>query len=93
MLGIGHTNAHVVREWMSNPIADCDLVCVSKFPTATYSGMLPGTLGGQFDDDEWRIDLAALCDRAGAKLILAEASGLDLDQGELHFQSQPSIRF
>ncbi|HBJ33187.1 MAG TPA: NADH dehydrogenase subunit [Planctomycetaceae bacterium] len=92
-MGIGHTNAHVVKKWATEPIANCDLVCISKFPTATYSGMLPGTLGKQFNDDEMRIDLQSLCDRASAKLIIADTSGLDLATGQLSFTDHPSITF
>ncbi len=93
LLGIGHTNAHVVKKWVTEPIADCDLVCISKFPTATYSGMLPGTLGKQFDDAEMRIDLQALCDRASAKLLIADTSGLDLARGQLLFTDHQPISF
>ncbi|TWU64574.1 FAD-dependent oxidoreductase [Crateriforma conspicua] len=93
LLGIGHTNAHIVKQWETNPIPGCKLTCISKFPTATYSGMLPGTLGLQFDDDEMRIDLADLCQRSGAELILADTNGLDLDAGLLHFEDHESIPF
>ncbi len=93
LLGIGHTNAHIVHQWERDPIERCNLTCVSQFPTATYSGMLPGTLGGQFRDEEMRIDLVALCERAGAKLILAETSGLDLQSGSLLFADHASIAF
>ncbi|MCA9136621.1 MAG: FAD-dependent oxidoreductase [Planctomycetales bacterium] len=93
LLGIGHTNAHVVKEWQTDPIPGCKLICISKFPTATYSGMLPGTLGRQFRDDEMRIDLKGLVDRAGAELVIAETSGLDLEGGELHFSDRPPLRF
>ncbi|WDQ17142.1 FAD-dependent oxidoreductase [Rhodopirellula sp. P2] len=93
LLGIGHTNAHIVRQWETNPIEGCELTCISKFATATYSGMLPGTLGGQFNDDEMRIDLDALCQRAGAKLILAETNGLDLKAGKVLFADHDAIPF
>ncbi len=93
LLGIGHTNAHIVKQWETNPIKDCKLTCISKFPTATYSGMLPGTLGLQFNEDEMQIDLADLCQRSGAKLILADTNGLDLDAGLLHFEDNESIPF
>jgi len=93
LLGIGHTNAYIVRHWAERPIPNCDLVCITKFPTATYSGMLPGTLGKQFADHEMRIDLQALCNRASAKLLIADTSGLDLLSGQLHFEDHPSIDF
>ncbi|MCO8125344.1 FAD-dependent oxidoreductase [Stieleria sp. TO1_6] len=93
LLGIGHTNAHVVKQWETHPIPGCSLICISKFATATYSGMLPGTLGRQFKDDEMRIDLARLSERAGAKLILADTIGLDRESGTLHFSDRDSVRF
>jgi selenide,water dikinase len=93
LLGIGHTNAHIVKEWAEHGIADCRLICISTYPTATYSGMLPGTLGQQFDDVEMRIDLPSLAAMAGAELILAPVSGLDLVRGELLFPHRDPIRF
>lgn len=93
LLGIGHTNAHIVKQWATQPIADCDLVCISKFPTATYSGMLPGTLGKQFADDEMTIDLQSLCDRAAAQLVIADTSGLDLTAGEISFTDREPLGF
>ncbi len=93
LLGIGHTNAHVVKQWASDPLPGCDLVCISKFPSATYSGMLPGTLGWQFRDDEMQIDLRALADRANAKLILADTRSLDLQTGHVHFSDHDPISF
>ncbi len=76
LLGIGHTNAHVVREWVKAPLPNCRLVCVSRFPKATYSGMLPGTLAGQFNPEEMGIDLNRLVMAAGAKMILDEVTGV-----------------
>ncbi len=93
LLGVGHTNAHVVKEWASNSIPGCKLTCISKFPTATYSGMLPGTLGRQFGDDEMRIDLQGLVSRANATLILADTCSLDLKSGEVFFSDHAPIPF
>lgn len=93
MLGIGHTNAHVVHEWASHPIENCELICVSRFPTATYSGMLPGTLGRQFGDDEMRIDLQSLADRSQAKIIFADTCGIDRQSREILFTDHDPIAF
>ena len=93
LLGIGHTNAHVVQQWARDPIAGYKLICISRFPTAAYSGMLPGTLGGQFSNGEMRIDLRALATRAGADLVLADTNGLDLETGEIQFTDRNPIQF
>lgn len=93
LLGLGHTNAHIVKKWAEEPLSGFRLVCISKFPVATYSGMFPGTLAGQFEDWEFRIDLADLVQRAGGELILAEVNGLDLKARRLHFADRQPLPF
>ncbi|TWU42921.1 NADH dehydrogenase-like protein YjlD [Rubripirellula tenax] len=93
LLGIGHTNAHVIHQWQRNPLPNCELVCISKFPAATYSGMLPGTLGLQFSENEMQIDLAALCARSGASLVIADTIGSDLETPALLFADHKPISF
>jgi selenide,water dikinase len=93
LMGIGHTNAHIVREWAIDPIPDCRLVCISKFPFATYSGMLPGTLAKQFEPSKMEIQLAPLAERAGAELILAEVVGLEIKTRRLLFTNRDPLQF
>lgn len=93
LLGIGHTNAHVVREWGRRSIPDCELVCISNSPQATYSGMLPAVLAGQIPPQKMQIDLAKLCDRAGANLRIGDVTGLAADSNELIFKDGPSQKF
>jgi len=93
LLGIGHTNAHILKHWAHEPIADCRLICLSNFPTATYSGMLPGTLGRQFRREEMRIELAPLVAAAGAELLLGDTTGLDLHRGEIQIAEHAPVRF
>ena len=69
LLGIGHTNAHVVRMWGMNPIPDCDLTCISDNAVATYSGMLPAVLAGQIPKAEMLLVVkkrVGICDAAPA---------------------------
>jgi len=93
LLGIGHTNAHIVHEWATQPIDGYRLICISKFATATYSGMLPGTLGEQFAENEMQIQLAPLVQRAGAELLLADVNGLDFVARQVTFSDHAPIDF
>ncbi len=93
LLGIGHTNAHIVREWIRRPIPDTRLVCISNYSKATYSGMLPGVLAGNYHLEQMEIDLQQLCDRAGARLILGTVTGLNNDRQEVLLEGQPAVRF
>lgn len=93
LLGVGHTNAHVLRMWKMNPLPDAQLVCVSDFPIVTYSGMLPGVLAGQYPKEAMEIDLVRLCNSAGARLIVGKVTGLDLEKHELQFANRPPLAF
>lgn len=77
LAGIGHTNAEVVRRWAVDPIPGARLTCISAFPVATYSGMLPGVLAGRYERAAMEIDVRRLCERAGATLEVGQAIGCD----------------
>ncbi|WP_077023343.1 selenide, water dikinase SelD [Fuerstiella marisgermanici] len=93
LLGIGHTNAHIVRQWGMNPIADVDLTCISDRSVATYSGMLPAALAGQIPTRDMEIDLVRLCASVNARLIIGTVTGLDSNRQVLHFADRPSVPF
>lgn len=52
-------------------------------PPAVCSGMLPGFVSGHYSYDDCHIDLARLAQYAGARLVHAEATGLDLQVSAL----------
>jgi selenide, water dikinase len=93
LLGIGHTNAHVLRQWLSSPIRDVRLTCVSEFPVATYSGMLPGVLAGQYAPERMEIDLVGLCSLAGVRLIVEPVTKIDAAGSRLMFAHHPPLSY
>lgn len=93
LLGIGHTNAHVLRMWRMQPLPGARLTCVSNQAVSAYSGMLPGVLAGQYPPERMEIDLVRLSAAAGARLVLGDVTGMDVDRRELHFADRPPLRF
>ena len=93
LLGVGHTHAHVVHEWRARPIPDARLICVSDHDIATYSGMLSGVLAGEYPPDAMAIDLRQLCDAAGAQLVIAHVTGLNVPGRKLVFADRPPLGF
>ncbi|MBX7165624.1 MAG: selenide, water dikinase SelD [Pirellulales bacterium] len=93
LLGAGHTHTHVLRRWRMSPLADARLTCISRFPTATYSGMLPGTLAGLYEPEAMEIDLVRLCASVGARLLCAEVTGLDVAGQRLQLANRPDVPF
>lgn len=93
LLGVGHTNAHIVRQWQKNPLANTDLTCISDRSIATYSGRLPAVLARQYDESAMQIDLVQLCGSAGARLLTATVTGLDLPNQKILFADRPAVPF
>jgi len=93
LLGIGHTNAHVLNKWRTAPLPGARLTCVSSHDVATYSGMLPAVLAGQCSREAMEIDLVRLCAAAGARLVIGEAIGLDRLGKKLLFSDGAPLPF
>ena len=93
LLGIGHTNAHVLDMWRRAPIPGARLVCVSSFAAATYSGMLPGTLSGQYPPGTLEIDLRSLANAARAELVVEPAHGVDMETQTVRFERREPVPF
>ncbi|MDA7527808.1 selenide, water dikinase SelD [bacterium] len=93
LLGIGHTNAHVLAQWKMNPNPHANLICISNHTTATYSGMLPAVLAGQKPVSAMEIDLVQLCASANATLLVDDVVGLDREKRELQLADHPPIAF
>lgn len=75
------------------PISGARLTCVTNFATATYSGMLPGVLAGQYSPDQMEIDLVRLCAASGARLIVGEVTGIELANRRLTMLERPAIPY
>lgn len=79
MIGGGHAHALVLRMWGMNPLAGVRVTVINPWPTAPYTGMLPGFVAGHYQRGELDIDLVRLARFAGARLILDKACAIDPD--------------
>ena len=93
LLGMGHTNAHVLRMYGMQGLEDTSLTCISNFNIATYSGMLPAVLAGQVPEEAMQIDLVQLCASVGARLITEDVTGLDPNSKQILFQHRPPMEY
>ena len=94
LLGVGHTNSHVLRMWkMGERPPNSQLVCVTDFPIATYSGMMPGVLAGQYPVEHMEIDLVRFAQSAGARLVIGKVTGLDRARQHLEFADRPPLAY
>jgi selenide,water dikinase len=93
LVGGGHAHIQVLKRWAMSPVARTRLTLVVDRPIAVYSGMVPGFVAGQYARDELEIDVRPLALRAGARCIVARATGLDPGARQLLLDGRPPIRY
>jgi selenide,water dikinase len=76
---------------MMKPLPGVRLTLVLDRPDAVSSGMVPGFVAGDYRAGELEIDCLPLARRAGARVILAAATGLDPDDHRLELAGRPAL--
>jgi selenide,water dikinase len=93
LLGAGHAHAEVLRRFAMRPEPGVRLTLIGREPETPYTGMLPGLIRGDYRFEEAHIDLAPLAAWAGARLILAEATDIDLTARRVMVTGRPAVPF
>lgn len=77
LVGAGHAHVLVLRSWAADPPAGAELTLVEDRNAATYSGMVPGFVAGDYGLDDAQIAVAPLARRCGATLVARRAVRID----------------
>jgi pyridine nucleotide-disulfide oxidoreductase family protein len=77
LIGAGHAHAFVLEAFAQQPDSNIAITVVSDSTLAAYSGSVPAWLAGECTLRETQIDVAALCQRANARLILSPANTIN----------------
>jgi selenide,water dikinase len=93
LAGGGHTHVHVLKSLAMRIEPALRLTVVSPYSYATYSGMVPGVLGGQYRLREAQIDVRALAARAGAEFLADRVVRIDPRQRVLHLHDRPPLSY
>jgi selenide,water dikinase len=93
LLGGGHAHVHVLAAFAMRPLPDVRLTLIARDFLTPYSGMLPGLIAGIYTPDQVHIDLVRLCAATGARLIHAEAVGLDCANKCVLLADRPPIAY
>jgi len=93
LIGGGHAHVHVLKRFGERPLPDVEVTLVGRDVRTPYSGMIPGFVAGRYSFEECHIDLARLCARSGARLINAEATGIDCARRRVLLMNQPAVAY
>jgi selenide,water dikinase len=93
LVGGGHAHVQVLRRFAMAPLPGVRLTLLLDRPEAVYSGMVPGFVAGEVRAHELEIDLVPLARRAGARIVLAPALGIDTTARRVEIESRPPLRY
>ena len=93
LLGAGHAHVEVLRQAAMRPAAGLRYTLIAREADTPYSGMLPGLIRGEYRFGEAHLDCARLAAAAGARLVLAEATEINLAARRVAFAARPSVGF
>ncbi|MFL0355837.1 FAD-dependent oxidoreductase [Erythrobacter sp. GH1-10] len=77
LVGGGHAHVAVLADWIRSGVPADRATLLTPHPNLRYSGTVPGWISGQYDRDEGLVDLAALAERAGIRLVPDRCIAID----------------
>ena len=93
LVGAGHAHVQVLRRWRMAPLTGVRLTLIVDRPEAVYSGMVPGFVAGDYPASSLEIDAVPLARRAGARVVLAAATGIDPAGKRIALAGRPDLPY
>lgn len=93
LIGGGHAHVQVLRRLAMSPIPQTHLTVVLDEPNATYSGMVPGYIAGDYQAEDLQIDVVPLSRRARARVVLSKALSVNPVAKLVEIEGRPPLPY
>lgn len=93
LVGGGHAHVQVLKAFAMRPLAGVRVTIVVDTPIAVYSGMVPGYVAGQYEQGALEIDVLPLARMAGARVIIARATGVNAEREIVRLEGRPPLPY
>ena len=93
LVGGGHAHVQVLQSFATEPPPSSRLTLIVDTPIAVYSGMVPGFIAGQYKEEDLQIDVRRLAERAGIRVVIDKAVGIDPQERRILLENQPSVAY
>lgn len=93
LVGAGHTHVEILRRQAEEDPLPVDLTVVSAHRRHHYSGMVPGYLFGMYEEDEISLDVSDLVERAGGRVLVGFATGLDPERRRVTVEGHGEVPY
>jgi selenide,water dikinase len=93
LVGGGHAHAQVLQSFARQPPPASRLTLIVDSPIATYSGMVPGLIAGQYRPEQLQIDVKRLAEQAGIQVLIGKVVGIDPHKRRVLLENQTSIPY
>jgi selenide,water dikinase len=93
LVGGGHAHVHVLKTFAMRPEPAVRLSLIARDLETPYSGMLHGVVAGLYEREQAEIDLVRLATATGARLIHAEAIGIDRERKRVQLAGRAPIAY
>ena len=93
LLGGGHSHILLLKKLGMRPLEGLITTLVTPDATMIYTGMLPGAIMGNYDQNDIQVDLVKLANYANSRVIFDSATDINLEKKNLSLEKRNPLSF
>ncbi len=93
LVGTGHAHIHIFPDFAADPPPNTRVTVIADTPIATYSGMVPGFVAGEYSREQLEIDARPLAKMIDARIIVAKVTRIDAANKSITLDNGENVRY